>query len=67
MSTADESPRDLADRIIRKTLPHPPHLRSFLQQVVPDLADGFDCDRAKLMERVFLAKDWRRREADLPF
>ena len=67
MITADESPRDLADRIIRKTLPHPPHLRSFLQRVVPDLAGGFDCDRARIVEREVLGKTWRRREADMPF
>ena len=67
MTADDEPPRDLADRIIRKTLPHRPHLRSFLQQVVPDLADGFDCERARLVEREILTKAWRRREADLPF
>jgi len=66
MSDAD-LPRDLADRIIRRTLPHPPHLRAFLRQAVPDLADGFDCDRARPLDREFVLKGWRGREADLPF
>ena len=67
MTPAEQPPRDMTDRAIRQTLPHPDHLRSFLQQVVPDLVDGFDCDRAKLVDRAFPTKDWRRREADLPF
>jgi hypothetical protein len=32
MTDAD-LPRDLADRIIRQTLPHPAHLRAFRQAV----------------------------------
>jgi Putative transposase, YhgA-like len=67
MKSADEPPRDLADRIIRQTLPYPEHLRAFLQQVVPDLAAGFDCDRARPLDRELWVKDWRRREADPPF
>jgi hypothetical protein len=66
MSDAD-LPRDLADRIIRRTLPHPAHLRAFLRQVVPDLAGGFDCDRARPLGREFVLPGWREREADLPF
>lgn len=31
------------------------------------LADGFDCERAELMERDFPMEDWRGRMADLPF
>lgn len=34
---------------------------------MPDLADGFDCDRARLVDREIVLPDWRRREADLPF
>ena len=67
MTPAFPPPRDLADRLIRRTLPYPAHLRSFLRAVVPDLADGFDCDRARLVDREILLPDWRRREADLPF
>jgi hypothetical protein len=67
MKSADEPPRDLADRILRQTLPYPAHLRALLQQVVPDLAAGFDCDRARPLDRELWLKDWRRREADLPF
>jgi hypothetical protein len=67
MTQADRPPRDLADRIIRQTLPKPAHLRAFLQEVVPDLAAGFDCDRARELDPNFPLPDWRRREADLPF
>ncbi len=67
MTTAGEPPRDLADRIIRQTLPRPPHLRAFLREAVPNLADGFDCDRARLVDREIILPDWRRRTADLPF
>src|SRR5579884_381384 len=62
-----EAPRDLPDRAIRQTLRHPANLRALLQQVVPALADGFDCDRGRLLDREFPLDDWRRREADLPF
>jgi len=68
MTLADETPlRDLADRALRDSLRHPENLRSFLQQAVPNLAEGFDCTRARLLEREFPLDDWRRREADLPF
>ena len=68
MTLADEpSPRDTPDRVFRRSLRHPEHLRAFLQQAAPDLAAGFDCDRARLLDRDFPLDDWRRREADLPF
>jgi hypothetical protein len=67
MGSAEESPRDLADRILRETLRHPANLRALLRQVVPDLAAGFDCEHARLLDREFPLEDWRRREADLPF
>jgi hypothetical protein len=60
-------PRDLPDRIFRQSLRRPANLGDFLHLVVPQLADGFDCDRARLLDREFLTEDWRRREADLPF
>lgn len=48
MSLADEPPlRDLSDRVLRQSLQDPENLRSFLKQAVPDLADGFDCQRAR--------------------
>src|SRR6266705_533076 len=67
MRPTSEPPRDLADRMIRQALRHPANLRAFLRQAVPTLADGFDCDRARLLDREFPLEDWRRREADLPF
>jgi hypothetical protein len=53
--------------MIRQALRHPANLRAFLRQAVPALAEGFDCDRARLLDREFPLDDWRRREADLPF
>src|SRR2546421_642360 len=67
MALSDDLPRDLADRVIRESLHHPANLRAFLRQAVPALADGFDCERSRLLDREFPLDDWRRREADLPF
>src|SRR2546421_6612805 len=67
MALSDDLPRDLADRVIRESLHHPANLRAFLRRAVPTLADGFDCDRARLLDREFPLDDWRHREADLPF
>jgi hypothetical protein len=64
---ASEPPRDLPDRAIRQALRHPANLRAFLHQAVGALADGFDCDRLRLLERAFPMEDWHGREADLPF
>lgn len=67
MSLADDKPlRDLADRVVRQSLQHPDNLRQFLEHAVPQLAGGFDCNRARLLDREFPLDDWRRREADLP-
>ncbi len=67
MRPEGELPRDLPDRIFRRSLRQPANLSDFLHLVVPQLADGFDCDRARLLDREFLTEDCRRREADLPF
>jgi hypothetical protein len=67
MQPASEPPRDLPDRVVRRALRHPANLRAFLHQAVPALADSFDCERARLLDREFPLDDWRRREADLPF
>jgi hypothetical protein len=67
MTPAQEPPRDWEDRVIRETLLHPAHLRSFLGQVVPHLAPGFECEQARLLDREFPWENWQRREADLPF
>jgi Putative transposase, YhgA-like len=67
MRPTSEPPRDLPDRVIRAALRHPANLRAFLHQTVPALADAFDCERGRLLDREFPLDDWRRREADLPF
>lgn len=67
MRPGADLPRDLPDRIFRQSLRRPANLSDFLYLVVPQMADGFDCDRARLLDREFLTEDWRRREADLPF
>lgn len=68
MPVADDKPlRDFADRALRQLLRYPQHLRSTLQRAIPALADGFDCERARLLEREFPLDDWRRRESDLLF
>ena len=68
MPVADDEPlRDFPDRALRQLLGYPQHLRSLLRCVVPELADGFDCDRARSLEREFPLDDWRRRESDLLF
>jgi hypothetical protein len=68
MAIADDDPLcDLADNFVPDSLQHPDNLREFLEQAVPDLAPGFDCTRARFIQRDFPMEDWRRREADLPF
>ena len=67
MMPRHEPPRHLPDQVIRESLQHPASLREFLQDVVPHLAAGFDCERARLIDREFPFEDWRNREADLPF
>jgi hypothetical protein len=48
-SPNDPLPRDFPDALVRDSLCHPAHLRAFLGEAVPDLAAGFDCDRARLL------------------
>jgi hypothetical protein len=60
-------PRKLPDRLMRQSLLRPANLRDFLTSAAGNLAGGFDCDRARLIEREYPLPDWRRREADLPF
>jgi len=68
MPPAEEgSLHDFPDRAIRDALAQPANLRDLLQAVVPQLAPGFDCDRATLLPREYLLDDWRCREADLLF
>jgi hypothetical protein len=67
MAPNEGAPRNLPDRVIREAMLHPANLRAFLHQAVPELADGFDCERSRLLHREFPMDDWRHREADLPF
>ncbi len=58
---------DFPDRAIRQLLQHPGNLRDMLAAAVPELAAGFDCDRAELQPPAFPLDDWRYRESDLLF
>ena len=60
----DSALHDFSDRAFRKSLEDRDNLRSFLKKALPQLADGFDCSRARLAPREFLLDDWRRRESD---
>ena len=66
-ASRQRAPRALPDRVIHHALGQPANLRAFLHQAVSALADGFDCDRLRLLDREFPLDDGRRREADLPF
>ncbi len=61
------SPRDLTDRVFRKTLENVQNLEEFLQEALPEHAAALDCAHARLLPREFVADDWRGREADLLF
>jgi hypothetical protein len=50
-------PRDAIDRAIRESLSLPANLREFLRAAVPQLANGFDCERARLLDREFFLDD----------
>jgi hypothetical protein len=68
MPLFDEPPlHDFPDRAIRKLLENVHNLRDLVQAVVPELAAGFDFERAVLLDRSFLMEDWRGRESDLLF
>jgi hypothetical protein len=68
MPVADDPPlHDFPDRALRQSLQQPANLRAFLRQAVPDLADGFVYEQARLLDREFPLDDWRRRASDLVF
>jgi Putative transposase, YhgA-like len=58
---------DFPDRAIRHLLEHRQLLAELVAAVAPELAEGFDFERAELLRRDFLMEDWRRRESDLLF
>jgi hypothetical protein len=58
---------DFPDRALRDSLEHPHNLRDVLREVVPKLADRFDCDQARPLKRTFALEDWRGRESDILF
>ena len=66
MMPRHEPPRNLPDQIIRDSLKQPANLREFLHAAIPELASGFDCERAEEISREFPMEDWRVRTADLP-
>src|SRR5438067_1717396 len=61
------TPRDLPDRMIRRSLRRPANLRDFLLDAVPHLAGSFEYGQARFVDREFVIEGWRRREADLAF
>ncbi len=65
MRPPDYSPRDLTDRVFRKTLENVHNLREFLEEALPEHVAAFDCEQARLLPREFVAPDWRGREADV--
>jgi hypothetical protein len=65
MRLPDHSPRDLTDRVFRKTLENVDNLREFLEEALPDHIAALDCANARLLPREFVAPDWRGREADV--
>jgi hypothetical protein len=68
MPVADDPPlHDFPDRALRQSLQQPANLRAFLRQAVPELADGFVYEQARLLDREFPLDDWRRRASDLVF
>lgn len=66
MMLQHEPPRNLPDQVIRDSLKNRANLREFLHAAVPELAAGFDYDRAEEISREFPMEDWRVRTADLP-
>jgi len=66
MMPRHEPPRNLPDQIIRDSLKNAANLREFLHAVVPELASGFDFERANPILPDFSMEDWRLRTADLP-
>jgi hypothetical protein len=47
-SAESTPPRDVLDCMIRNSLRHPEHLRTFLEDAVPALAANFDCARGAI-------------------
>ena len=60
-------PREMPDRIMRRSLEVAANLHDFLRDARPELADGFDYARMQPVNREMFTDDWRVREADLLF
>src|SRR3954447_16380740 len=60
-------PREMPDRIVRRSLEVAANLHDFLRDARPELADGFDFARMQPVSREMFTDDWRVREADLLF
>ncbi len=60
-------PREMPDRIVRRSLEVPANLHDFLRDAVPRLSEGFDYARMRPVNREMFTDDWRIREADLLF
>lgn len=68
MALYDDPPlHDFPDRAIRRLLENPGNLRDLLAEVLPEVADHFDCARAELVNREFRLENWQKHELDLLF
>src|SRR5262249_14268458 len=64
----DQPPlHDFPDRAFRRLLEDWRTLADLVQEILPDLAAGFDFERTEAVNREFLLEDWRGRESDLFF
>jgi hypothetical protein len=61
MRSPVQTPRDLTDRVFRKTLENVDNLREFLEEALPDHIAALDCTHARLLPREFVAPDWHGR------
>lgn len=67
MNEPEPPVRDFVDRSLRELLSTPVNMRGFLEEVVPQLAGGFDFEKMRPARREYFLGNWRSREADLLF
>ncbi len=62
-----QPPREMPDRLVRRSLEVPANLHDFLRDAAPQHSEGFDYTRVRPVNREMFTGDWRIREADLLF